>query len=271
MLNNRVLNRVFANWRDIHPIDMTQPEEDEAFFIYTLHSPAFYMLFPYVAAFPQLQFLDFLPQNRRSIVMSFYRRCLKRHLYASGSNRTLLSKNVFSAGRIWSLLETFPDARFIFIVRDPCEAIPSLISLFHSIWRAHSPETPKISKETKALAQMGLEYYRHVCRACESLPKDRFLCVEYEDLMKDPDGVVGRVYARFNLPLTDTFRLRLRNMLEENEEHQSSHSYSLEEYGLSRDDIHAELHEIMEILSSYTVKDVSQETECAESTIGDCI
>jgi len=51
--------------------------------------------------------------------MSYYRSCLQRQLYANGPDKTLLSKATQSSGAVESLLEEFPDAKFITIIRHP--------------------------------------------------------------------------------------------------------------------------------------------------------
>ena len=43
-------------------------------------------------------------------------------------------------GRIKTLQRTFPDARFIHLVRHPAESIPSHVSVFYPTWIKHSPE-----------------------------------------------------------------------------------------------------------------------------------
>ena len=43
--------------------------------------------------------------------MRYYRSCLQRQLYASGPDKTLLSKATQSSGAVESLLEAFPDAK----------------------------------------------------------------------------------------------------------------------------------------------------------------
>jgi len=97
--------------------------------------------------------------------------CVQRHMYAPGRNRILLSKNTFLPGRIDSILEAFPDAKFVYLVRHPYEAIPSLMSLFHAIWSRYSPEIAKASPESYAVAEMGFEYYRLVLEHRTSSPR----------------------------------------------------------------------------------------------------
>jgi hypothetical protein len=239
----------FSRWRNIHPMGLTQSEEDEALFLYTLHTPGFYLLFPFVDEFPQLHFLDRLPVGDRWRVMGFYRRCVQRHLYAAGGGQTFLSKNVLSTGRIGSLLEAFPDARFVFIVRSPYEAVPSFLSMFYAVWESHSPDIPKASPETEALARLILAYYRHLQQMREhTMPVDQCLCLDYRDLVARPVETIERVYDHFGLHMTKTFRLCLEGAARRAQEERPTHHYSLEEYGLSEAFVHRELGDVMQVL-----------------------
>ena len=76
---------------------------------------------------------------------AFYRECVRRQLYLNGGGKIHLAKNPLWAGRVASLLESFPDARFVVNLRDPRDTIPSLLKLVKSGWK-----------------QMGWEEERHI-------------------------------------------------------------------------------------------------------------
>src|SRR6185436_9504175 len=111
--------RWFGGWDDLHKLRLNQPEEDDALFLYAFESEAIFMLFPFVEELWEAGFPDALPPDQRRKLMKYYRSCLQRHLYANGPTKTLLSKATQSSGTVLSLMEEFPDARFITIVRHP--------------------------------------------------------------------------------------------------------------------------------------------------------
>jgi hypothetical protein len=119
---------------------LNQPEEDDALFLYAFESEAIYLLFPYVRELWEAGFPDALPVEKRRRLMRYYRSCLQRHLYANGPTQTLLSKATQSSGTVESLMEEFPDARFITIIRHPYKSVASHVSLFVPVWQAHSPD-----------------------------------------------------------------------------------------------------------------------------------
>jgi hypothetical protein len=245
----RWFNRdLFTGWKGIHSIGLRNAEEDEGVFLYPVYTPVFYMLFPFMEQFQDLVFVDRLSPKLRQRIMDFYQRCLQRHLYAvregDRADRRLLVKNVHSTGRIRSILERFPDARFVFIMRSPYQAIPSLLSLYYAAWQMHSPDIPKHSLEARALAQMGYGYYRYLREMCQVIPAEQYVCVGFEELIGDPESTIERIYDHLGLPLSDAFRDRLQAAIQDPSSHRSRHHYSLEEYGLSEQEVYQELQEV---------------------------
>ena len=176
-----------------------------------------------------------------------------------GKAASCFLRNVHSVGRVASLIEEFPDAKFVFVMRDPFQAVPSLVSLYYAIWKTHSPDIPKDSPESHAVAQMGLDYYRYLAKLCNSLPTDSFICIAYEDLLSDPAGVVNRIYQRFGLPMSEPFRARLRQEAKMSKRRQSFHHYSLDEYGLSAPEICEQLDEMSEFVRLATEAPAARE------------
>ena len=237
---------LFKGWKDIHPTGLSRPEEDEGLFMLTLLSPGLYFLFPDFKRLGHLAFDYELPKWKKTLLMRYYKDCLKRHVYATGGNRTLLNKNVLFSGRLQMLIETFPDARIVNLVRNPCRAVPSMIDMWHSAWRAHSPEIAKDSPECKDLAEIGMGYYQYTMRAKAEFPKDQFFPLRYDDLVKAPKETVERVYAHFSMDVSDEFAAKLTEMERESRRYGSRHHYTLEQYGLSKDYVRNRLGSVFE-------------------------
>ena len=238
--------RFFAPWREIHPMGFTLAEEDEGLFAHTFFTPLIYLFFPFTELLEGVKFCDRLPPKTRRQLAAYYKGCVQRHMYAAGRNRVLLSKNTFLPGRIDSILEAFPDAKFVDVVRHPYDAIPSLMSLFHAIWSLYSPEIAKASPESYAVAQMGFEYYRLVLEHRTKFPEGAFVTVRYEDLVTDPKRVVEQLYRWLNLPMSAAFAARLADAGASHNRYHSTHRYSLEEYGLTKQHVYNELKDVFD-------------------------
>jgi hypothetical protein len=133
------LAKRFEDWRygpsrHIHVMALGLPEEDDISLFYSMAS-GFWM-----TKMPRMGELDFYyvdewPEAKRRQLNEFYRELVRRQIYLNGSDKIHLSKNPFWAGRVESLIETFPDARFIVNVRDPRATIPSLLKLNQGAWK----------------------------------------------------------------------------------------------------------------------------------------
>jgi omega-hydroxy-beta-dihydromenaquinone-9 sulfotransferase len=236
----------FGGWDDLHKMRLNQPEEDDALFLYAFESEAIYLLFPYVQGLWEAGFPDALPPEKRRRLMRYYRSCLQRHLYANGPTRTLLSKATQSSGTVESLMEEFPDARFITIIRHPYKSVASHVSLFVPVWQAHSPDIAKDGPVAKAYAQLAVEWYKHLFSFRTKIDPARYHGIDYRDLVRDPAAVIEQAYAHFGWPVSETMRARLNEAARRQAKFKSKHDYTLEEFGLSKQWIQDELGEVLD-------------------------
>jgi len=236
----------FGGWDEMHKLRFNQPEEDDGFFVYTFLTEAIFLLFLHVDELWEAGFQDALPPEKRRKLMSFYRSCLQRRLYASGPNRTILTKATQSSGAVESLLEAFPDARFITIIRDPCAAVASHVSVFWPVWKTHSPYLRKDGPEAKAYARLAVSWFQHLFAFREKVDPRRYYCIDYRDLTRDPQGVLRDVYRHFGWTMSAGFREKLAQLNAQEQAFQSNHSYSLEEFGLTKEWIHQELGAVLD-------------------------
>lgn len=230
-------SRMFTDWDGIHRVSLRSPEEDENLFVFSLTSPALYLLFPLVRELPE--FVDITRLGERAVrrVARDYRETLRRWAYLRGDQRTPLIKNVLLASRLPVSDRAFPDARYVHIVRDPREAIPSAVSMFYAMWQTHSRDIPPNSPATRALAGMFLDHYRMLAEEGRRRPSDRWLTVRYEALIADPVGTIESIYAAFGLPFTPEYRARLVEAASQARAFKSGHRYDLGQFGLSEADL----------------------------------
>jgi omega-hydroxy-beta-dihydromenaquinone-9 sulfotransferase len=236
----------FGGWDDMHKMRLNQPEEDDALFLYAFESEAIYMLFPYVKELWEAGFPDVLPVESRRRLMGYYRSCLQRHLYANGPTRTLLSKATQSSGTVESLMAEFPDARFITIIRHPYRSVASHVSLFVPVWQAHSPDIAKDGPVSKAYGQLAVEWYKHLFQFRTKIDPARYHCIDYRELVRDPGAAIEKAYSHFGWPVSDALRARLNDATKRQGEFKSKHEYTLEEFGLSKQWIQAELGAVLD-------------------------
>jgi hypothetical protein len=236
----------FQGWKDIHEMGIDKPEEDEAIFALSLETPAIGLVLPYLDELQELQWFDEFDAEQRRDFLDLYEDALRRHLYVGGGDKVFLNKNVLFAPRVRSMLERFPDARFVYLIRHPCDALPSFLNMFYDTWATHSPEIAMDSPEVHALSRMAIAYLRYALDLRGHIPADQLKVVRYDDLIADPIATVAEIYQWLGHPLNETFHGVLEEATSREQGFVSRHRYTLEQFGLSRDAIYRELKDVYE-------------------------
>lgn len=242
------IDQSFDGWEGVHDTGLGSDEEDEALWTLGMATPAILLLLPFPEAFEHVRYVDRLPEEKKRKLVANYRLALQRRLFRH-PGKTLLMKNVLLPGRFELVMRAAPDARFVHIVRHPYEVIASALSLFTLPWTVLAPEVYGPSETTRDFADLMIEYYRFFYdreREADAIGDERFVSMRYGDLVADPMAQLSRIYARFELPLSDTVKQSFRAELARQSEFKSVHNYSLEQFGLTREYIAAKLGDVMD-------------------------
>ncbi len=235
----------FGKTRHLHPMGLTEPEEDDGVLTHSCASGAWIVRFPYLG---ELDFyhVDERPERERRRLMRFYAQCVRRQLCLNGGDRIHLSKNPIFAGRVEALLETFPDARFVVPFRNPYETIPSLLKLMQTAWRMRRWSEAEMQRSLQVLAAQSYHTYRHPLEVLARHPEAPHAIVEYSELVAEPSRVVAQVYRSLGLPMTPEYAKILAGEERKAREHETTHAYALAEFGLRADAIRGELADLFE-------------------------
>ncbi len=137
-----------------------------------------------------------------------------------------------------ALLDTYPDACVIWTHRDPATVLPSYVSLVEGFrgLMERSPDRTRIAEEQ-------LECWADALSKGLELRKGRehqFHDVFFGDFMSDPIGTVEAAYAKFDVEFSDEARVALQAWRDGHQPGKfGKHIYSRDDFGLSREDIHA--------------------------------
>lgn len=234
----------FRGWDSMHALRFNEPEEDDGFFVYTFVTEAIYLLFPYVDELWGAGFVDDLPENVQRKVMIYYRTCLQRHLFATGPDKTLLSKATQFSGAIHALRREFPDSRIVTIHRDPEKSIASHVNVFYVVWKVLFPGVAKDGPESKGYARLAVAWFRHVHETSMSL--EHFYSVQYDEFVADPKRTILKLYRGLGYEAPPEFLKSLEQAGDQQKMFRSSHRYSPGEFGLSEEWFRAELGDVID-------------------------
>ncbi|MCA9686407.1 MAG: sulfotransferase, partial [Myxococcales bacterium] len=237
------IDKQMAALDDTHTLRLGRLEEDEAFFNDHFSLLNVHILFPTLAerrgAIPVL---DQRPPRFRRAVMRRYKNFIRRFLYRVGPERTYLGKNVQSMGRMLSLSETFPDARFIHIVRDPLVQLPSALGLVRAVAKgAHGRVRPPEDPYWRMVADMLIEQHLYLLEWERKLGPQRWLTLRYDDLIADPAAALRAVYDHFQIPIPEELAPTIDGANERAGEFRKQRQYSLDDYGISADEVRERL------------------------------
>lgn len=221
----------------IHRISLFKPEEDENLLLHAWSTFFIVFLFPFLDELPPYHFFDdAIPEDERQRIMAFYKSCIQRHLYATGGKRHFVAKNPLFSAKIQSLAETFPEARLVYLVRNPLDMLPSTLSWFSYCWNIFTTPQERYPYRDQILA-MTQYWYRHPLDYLDAHPAPERLILSYDDLIHDPERVIRGLYRQFGYPARKGLEKIVAEAVEDARAHKSDHIYSYEEMGFTRQKI----------------------------------
>jgi hypothetical protein len=219
-------HRLNPRLRDLHATGARLPEECFGFLeaSFSSHSLMFHGKVP-----AYLEWLERLPEQHWHAAYRLYALQLALLQWWFPSARWVL-KSPLHLWNLDALLGVFADALIVVLHRDPLCSVPSLCRLL-AVY--HSSAFRRIDEhEIGALAH---DYMRKVlARATAArgrLPAERFLDLDYDELLADPLGCVRRICARAGTTLTDAGERRMRDWLAQ-QPTAREREYSVAQYGL---------------------------------------
>jgi hypothetical protein len=135
--------------------------------------------------------------------------------------------------RMDTLLRVFPDARVIQTHRDPLQAIPSIASFIHALWRIYGerPDPAAAGRSWSDVMRRGLG---HTMNQRRIAPPGQFFDVSFADTVQRPLQVARQVYDFLGLPMDAALERRMRDWLSEDEKtRHGRHDYAPEQFGFS--------------------------------------
>ncbi|MEM7143056.1 MAG: sulfotransferase [Actinomycetota bacterium] len=130
-----------------------------------------------------------------------------------------------------ALAEVYPDARFVWTHRDPGTCIASTASISNGLGTTFSDADHRASAGelwmrilSEMLDRLADARTRHA---------DRFIDVDYRDLVADPVGTARSLYDTIGVAFSEETEARMRAHVGEHKQHRwGRHEYTFEDFGL---------------------------------------
>ncbi len=118
---------------------------------------------------------------------------------AKNPGSRLILKSPTHTARLRFLLQCYPDARFVHMVRDPEALYSSTLSLWQGLYRAHGYQRPRGDNDREYVLETLCRMYTCFEEDRQAVPASQLVDVRYEDLVQDPLATMAAVYERLGL------------------------------------------------------------------------
>jgi len=224
----------------VHETSLTAVETDDLLVFLRFLDGVFY--YTYFLAWDEDPHREYLDPGRRPARLAprhlrWLRACYRRQLYR-GDNPRVLGKLFSVCLCPGQLLQVFPDARLVYLVRDPVQAIPSSLSLVSGVVGRVSGGRPLPAVAGQALVtnlvQAARALYTGFLRDLRDgrIPSGSLMVVRYDDLMQRFDAVMTQLLDFAGHPADARLVADIARQAAAQRERRSGHVYSLEQYGL---------------------------------------
>ncbi len=187
------------------------------------HMPSYHQWFLHEA--------DYLPAFR------YHKRLLQLLQTETGGRWTL--KNPWHPLFLDALTTVYPDAQLVMTHRDPVDVVGSACSLLKAVRPMFSDAV-----DPKDIGQCLLETFDvMIARTLAYKEKhgwDSIYDLQYADVMRDPIGEIKKVYQHFGESFTAEAEAAMNGFMQNNPQGKhGKHTYSLADYGLTKEEIRA--------------------------------
>ena len=171
-------------------------------------------------------------QNRNIRSMLFVKDFFQRQAYLHKNRRHLSKSNPFIF-KIDSILKVFPDAKFVFLVRDPLETIPSYFSLQENVKFGNLLKKNELNKLRKESYEEIIEWYKETEKVKSKLLKKQFMVLTYPQITADIQNSIKSFYKFTDMKMTKKFEKEVKLFASKKyvKKHQNK---SIEKYGFSK-------------------------------------
>ncbi len=227
---------------EIHKTGLLEAETDDvALFFNSFEGLFFWLYFRAFSNFENTAELekDLIYHTKIEQSLIYLKKLHKKNLFEDKrSNKIMFSKSFSLIININLLLENFPSARIILLLRDPLEVIPSSMSLIKGLLQKLF-NFDSLNENTKQLFYKNLYgaslfFYKELHETLQQngINSKSLMVLNYKDIKHDFTGSMYRLIEFLELERSEELSSRIVDQENKQKSFKSGHIYSLEEFGL---------------------------------------
>jgi LPS sulfotransferase NodH len=224
-----------------HHVAIDKVEEEELLFLHNIDTQFAVILSPLgflEDTFDKFRLHDLMPDTHRLRSARFLKSLFQRHIYYTGKKQ-IFAQTHFSTHRIKTLMEVFPDARFIYMHRMPEDTLPSAFSLIYNmidlLWGMHRVTSEQINRFFEYRYQASIDLYQYFYDLWQNneIDKSRVLVVSYDQLKENLIAVFDSVVEFTGVEPSDVLCSTVKQQAEKQKKYQRGHEVRpLEDFGI---------------------------------------
>jgi len=213
------------NLMNIHPMKSSHPEECQLITALDFKS----ISFAYSARVPNYQ--QFIAHCDFSSAFVWHKRFLQAMETTTKPSFWLL-KDPCHIQHIEEILAVYPDAKFVFIHRNPIDIIGSISSLAFHLRSAFSKNINTAELGRESLSFWG-EASQKFLASKNLISESNMIDISFNDFTKDPSGIAEKIFAKFNIRLNDENKARMASYTTQKTRSSQKHNYNLNDFDLN--------------------------------------
>jgi hypothetical protein len=203
---------------DSYPMDMDFPQEEE-FALMSLQAKSFYRIFYFPKDFNDIYendlYFERLPEAHRKRWEKEYLNLMNKAMLNT-KGRRYISKNPCNIFRIKTLTALFPDARFIFIYRNPYSVVESFCRFVNEVLPGSELQHLEGGIQPENIARLYKDALGEYMLAKESIKPGNLMEIKYEEFLNKPVEMLQDLYTRLNIPGVEEALPGMKAYLEDN-------------------------------------------------------
>lgn len=215
------------------------PQEDE-FALANMTLTSFYHFFYFPRRSDELyqRYVRFIDVNDQSVNTFHrkYRELLSKAAFNSGKDR-LVVKNPVNTGRVAQLVKMYPDAKFIFIYRNPVTTYLSTLRFYFTLFPSIALETYNMKLIKEKIIRNYKNLMQDYLNTRELIPSENLHEIRFEDFDDHNLRFLKDVYDKFGLGTWDEAEPHFRSYVSR------MRHYRKNRYKIKKEDLDTIMHE----------------------------
>jgi hypothetical protein len=204
----RLFQVLAPGFRQMHPIGADSPQECSEITAHVFASSRF------DTTYSVPSYRQWLDRKGHFDAFRFHKRFLQHLQHQTARSGCWVLKcpdHVFALDEIRAV---YPDARFVFVHRDPLQVIASVARLTEVLRRPFTKHLDRAALGRQEIERWSLGAELMI-RAADKQPFAEPIChIHYRDLTRDPAGTLAKLYDHFGLALKPELARRIEQLVE---------------------------------------------------------